>query len=191
MAARIAPGFGRCSRVAPATQGEIIRSGIKQPLPEGYEEAVVLQGEGDPRRRGTVGFRRGTSGTTWWWFSSTGPTGTSATSGRSSSRPSSSVPRCPGAQSQRSQPQAGPQTFESIPALKIQVMTSFSWHHTRRGSDTYLRGYSGVERRGPPSRTRTCMVRPSGCPNRPCGIPTLGPIRSTTPHRYRSVPSSE
>jgi hypothetical protein len=51
------------------SDAEIIRSGIKQPLPEGYEKAIVLQGHGEEYSDlGTVGFKRGTPGTRWWFL---------------------------------------------------------------------------------------------------------------------------
>lgn len=51
------------------SDAEIVRSGIKQPLPEGYENAVVLAGHGDEYSDlGTVGFKRGDAGSRWWFL---------------------------------------------------------------------------------------------------------------------------
>ena len=51
------------------SDAEIIRSGIKQPLPEGYEKAALLQGVGDEYSDlGTVGFKRGTPESRWWFL---------------------------------------------------------------------------------------------------------------------------
>jgi len=44
------------------SDAEVIRSGVRQPLAEGYEKAVVLRGQGEQYSDlGTVGFTRGTS----------------------------------------------------------------------------------------------------------------------------------
>lgn len=127
------------------SDAEIIRSGIKQPLPEGYEEAVVLQGEGDQYADlGTVGFRRGTSGTRWWflngsdWYlSHVGPI----------IKPAVIVTTMPWGSVSDLFSARQYETFESIRLFSDDLVLVAP--HTS-SSDTYLRGYSAWNAAGRP-----------------------------------------